>query len=534
MRLIGNTKGRRIIIMSADKSNTGKGGNLLRTAGTIGGWTLLSRVLGFMRDILLARVLGAGLLADAFFVAFKLPNFFRRMFAEGALTVALVPVLADERKQGETAAHDFLNALAGLLLLVLLIFTVLGMALMPLLLLLFAPGFHDEPVRWTQTLMLARWMFPYMAMISLTAMAWAVLNTYRKFAVAAASPALLNISLIFAATILAPSFDNPALALSIGVLGGGALQLGLQFPALKRIGWLPRPSWKFRRPPVIRTLKLFGPAVVGVAAVQINILAGTILATLLPVGAVSYLYYSDRIVQLPLALFGIAMGTALLPTLSTHFANQQTEAALHELRQGLGWLTWITLPAMLGLLLLAQPIITTLFEHGRFTHTASVATAHTLQAYALGIVAFCWSRVLATVCYAEQDTRTPMRYAAISVAANIAMAVLLMWPLGYVGLALATSLASFLNTALLLTHLRKKYSQVLDRTGLKRMMRALAACVPMLLFLLAINHFWAFPEHEKTFQIVWLGISVAGGILVFLLAARLLGERPERFRADTV
>jgi len=511
--------------MSADKSNTGGSGKLLKTASTVGGWTLVSRVLGFVRDILLARVLGAGLLADAFFVAFKLPNFFRRMFAEGTLTVALVPVLADERKQGEAAAHDFLNALAGLLLLVLLIFTVLGMALMPFLLLVFAPGFHDEPERWSQTLMLARWMFPYMAMISLAAMAWAVLNTYRKFAVAAASPALLNISLIFAAIVLAPSFDNPALALAIGVLAGGALQLGIQFPALKRIGWLPKPTWNFKHPPVIRTLKLFGPAVIGVAAVQINILVGTILATLLPVGAVSYLYYSDRIVQLPLALFGIAMGTALLPMLSAHFANQQTDAALKELRQGLSWLTWITLPAALGLLLLAEPIIITLFEHGRFTHTASVATAHTLQAYALGLVAFCWTRVLSTACYAEQDARTPMRYAAISVAANIIMAVLLMWPLGYIGLALATSLASFVNATLLWAHLRKKHTHLLDSTSLKRMTRAVMACIPMLLFLLAINYFWPFQHHGKVFQIIWLSISVSGGILVFFLTARLLGER---------
>jgi len=519
--------------MGANKSNFRGNESLLKTTGTVGGWTLLSRILGFVRDILLARVLGAGLLADAFFVAFKLPNFFRRMFAEGTLTVALVPVLADERQQSEAAAHDFLNALAGLLLLVLLLSTVLGMVFMPLLLLIFAPGFHGEPERWAQTLTLARWMFPYMMMVSLAAMAWAVLNTYRKFAVAAASPALLNIAIIFAAVVLAPSFDNPARALAIGVLAGGILQLGIQFPALKRIGWLPRPTWKFNRPPVIRTLKLFGPAVVGVAATQINILVGTILATLLPVGAVSYLYYSDRIVQLPLALFGIAMGTALLPTLSAHFSSQRTDDALHELRQGLSWLTWITLPAMLGLLLLADPIITTLFEHGRFTHTDSVATAHTLQAYALGLVAFCWTRVLSTTCYAEQDAKTPMRYAAVSVAANITMAVLLMWPLGYIGLALATSLASFVNAALLLTHLRKRHPHLLDSASLKRMVRAFAACAPMLLFLLSLDYSWPFPEHGKLLQIMWLGISVCGGILVFFLAARLLGERLNLFRSTT-
>lgn len=498
---------------------------LLRTAGTVGSWTLLSRILGFVRDILLARVLGAGLLADAFFVAFKLPNFFRRMFAEGTLTVALVPVLAEERQRSEADAHDFLNALAGLLLAVLLVFTVVGMIGMPVLLYIFAPGFHDEPERWQQTLHLARWMFPYMAMISLCAMSWAVLNTYRRFAVAAASPALLNIALIFAAIVLAPSMQNPALALAIGVLLGGALQLGIQFPALKRIGWIPRPSWRPAHAAVRRTLSLFGPAVVGVAAVQFNILVGTILATLLPVGAVSYLYYSDRIVQLPLALFGIAMGTALLPAMSDHFARSQHAEALRELRLGLGWLTWITLPSMLGLLLLAEPIISTLFEQGRFTHSDSLATSHALQAYALGLIAFAWVRVLSTACYAEKDSKTPMRYAAISVAVNIVLAVALMWPLGYVGLALATSLASFVNALLLLLHLRRKHGRILDADSYKRMLRAALTCLPMLGFLLGLAAIWQFPANGKLLQIGWLSVAVLGGVGIFMLCAQLLGER---------
>ncbi|HCS12914.1 MAG: murein biosynthesis integral membrane protein MurJ [Zetaproteobacteria bacterium CG06_land_8_20_14_3_00_59_53] len=524
--------------MGEKKSNTGaaaKGpenasqgtsgsGRLLRTAGTVGSWTMLSRVLGFVRDILLARVLGAGMLADAFFVAFKLPNFFRRMFAEGTLTVALVPVLAEERQHGEEAAHDFLNALAGLLLAALLVFTALGMIGMPLLLYIFAPGFHDEPDRWQQTLSLARWMFPYMAMISLCAMSWAVLNTYRRFAVAAASPALLNIALIFAAVVLAPSMENPAVALAIGVLLGGALQLGIQFPALKRIGWTPRPLWRIAHPALKRTLSLFGPAVVGVAAVQINILVGTILATLLPVGAVSYLYYSDRIVQLPLALFGIAMGTALLPALSEHFARAQHDEALRDLRLGLGWLTWITLPSMLGLLWLAEPIISTLFEQGKFTHLDSIHTAHALQAYAIGLIAFAWARVLSTACYAEKDSKTPMRYAAISVAVNIVLAAMLMWPFGFIGLALATSLAALVNVTLLLLHLRRRHGRILDADSFKRMLRAAIACVPMLAFLFGLDALWGFPSGNKLLQCGWLAVSVIGGLSTFMLCAQLFGE----------
>jgi len=494
---------------------------------------MVSRLLGFLRDILLARVLGAGLLADAFFVAFRMPNFFRRMFAEGTLTVALVPVLAEERKRGEPAAHAFLNALAGLLLGAVVLATIAGIVFMPVLLYMFAPGFHDEPDRWTQALLLARWMFPYMALISLAAMAWAVLNTYRRFAVPAASPALMNIAIIFAAIVLAPGFQNPALALAIGVLLGGGLQLGMQFPALKRIGWIPRPS--FRRPsaPIKKTLRLLGPAVLAVAAVQINILVGTILATLLPVGAVSYLYYADRIVQLPLALFGIAMGTALLPTLSDHFARHRHARAERELSRGLAWLTWITLPATVGILLLAEPIIITLFEHGRFTHQASLATAHALQAYGIGLLAFAWARVLATACYARQDAKAPARFAAISVAANIALALALMWRLEYLGLALATSLAAFVNVGLLMRHLQKHQTAVLDRDALRRMCRAVFACLPLAVFLLGQEYFWMFPASNEPLQAAWLALAVAGGMAVYFGAAYMLGERLLAFRAGS-
>ncbi len=513
----------------SDKSNK-EGSQLLKSAGTVGGWTLASRLLGFLRDILLARVLGAGLMSDAFFVAFKLPNFFRRLFAEGTLTVALIPVLSDERKKGQEDAHQYLNALAGLLLAALLLVTILGVIFMPALLLIFAPGFRDEPDRWELALLLGRWMFPYLFMISLTALSWAVLNAYRKFAIAAASPALLNIALIFAALVLAPDFDNPALAMAIGVLLGGSLQLCIQFSALKRIGWIPKPSFTMHLPAVRQTLKLFGPAVLGVAAVQINILVGTILATLLPVGAVSYLYYADRIVQLPLALFGIAMGTALLPAMSEHFSSKNQLQAVKELSQGLSWLTWITLPALIGILILAEPIITTLFEHGRFSHAASVATAHALQAYGLGLLAFCWVKVLSTACYAEQDTRTPVRFASISIAINIVLAIVFMWPLQHIGLALATSVAAFVNAGLLMLHLKKRHGNLIDTENAKRMFRAGIACIPMTLGLLFLGWLWPFPANGKLLQILWLAAAVPGGGFIFFVSAHLLGENLLAFR----
>jgi putative peptidoglycan lipid II flippase len=501
-----------------------RGPGLLRAAYSVGGWTMLSRLLGFVRDILLARVLGAGMLADAFFVAFKLPNFFRRMFAEGTLTVALVPVLSDQREQGEDAAHRFLDALATLLLLALTAFTLLGMLLMPWLLYLFAPGFADEPERWAMALELARWMFPYLAMISLAALAWAVLNTYKRFAVPAASPALLNVAIICAALLLAPSFDNPAIALAIGVLLGGFLQLAIQFPTLKRIGWRPRISFDFRQAAIGETFRLFAPALLAIAAVQINILVGTILATLLETGAVSYLYYSDRIVQLPLALFGVAMSTALLPTLSGHLARGDRQAAVDDLRSGLAWLSWITLPAVAGALWLAEPIVVTLFERGAFSHADSLATAQTLQAYAIGLIAFCWVKLLASACYAGKDARAPMRYAAISVGVNIVLAVILMQFWSYVGLALATSLAAFVNMALLYRRLRGIYGTLFTGATLRRLLTAVLASGLMLAGLSGFEMLWAFPA-DGGMQFAWIGAALAGAIALFFLAALLLGER---------
>jgi len=498
---------------------------LLAAASKVGGWTMLSRLLGFVRDILLARVLGAGLLADAFFVAFKLPNFFRRMFAEGTLTVALVPVLSELRQKGETEAHQYLNALATLLLLILSLFTVLGIIFMPWLLLLFAPGFADEPDRWQQALVLARWMFPYLAFISLTAMAWGVLNTYKKFSIAAATPALLNIAIILTALFLAPSLDNPALAIAAGVILGGLLQLAVQLPALQRIGWVPRFSFRFKQPAIRETFTLFGPALLAIAAVQINILVGTILATLLDTGAVSYLYYADRIVQLPLALFGIAMSTALLPALSDHLSKGNQLSATDDLRSGLAWLTWLTLPAVVGIFYLAEPIIVTLFERGAFARNDSVATAQALQAYAIGLIAFCWVKLLATACYAGKDAKAPMRYAAVSVAVNIILAIIFMQFWAYVGLALATSLAAFVNVGLLFMRLTKTNGSLFNGKSIRRMTSAAWASLVMLAYLAGFELLWAFPSEGGMLQFGWLSVSVLGGIIVFFACAFVFGER---------
>ncbi len=507
-----------------DKSNR-SGNRLLRAAGAIGAWTMASRLLGFARDILLARLLGAGPLADAFFVAFKLPNFFRRMFAEGTMGVTVTPVLARQREQGEEAARRYLDAIATLLLLALTLFTIAGVILMPWLLLAFAPGFADEPDRWAESLKLARLMFPYLALISLTALAWAVLNTHERFWLPAATPALLNLAIIAAGILLAPAMDDPALALAIGVIAGGVLQLAVQMPALAAIGWRPRPSLAFGQPAVRETLRLFGPALLAVAAVQINILVGTILATLLPAGAVSWLYYADRIVQLPLALFGIAMGAALLPLISRLLAAGETQRAAREIASGLAWLSWITLPAVAGILLLAEPIIRTLFEHGAFTAADAAATARALQAYGIGLIAFCWIKPLASGCYAHQDATAPARYAALNVGVNLALSLALMPWLGHAGLALATSLAAFVNAALLYRRLSRRHGGLLDRHDAARIGRALLATLLMMGFLLAMMEAAPFPEAGKLAQAGWLATAIALAAGVFFVAAFALGER---------
>ncbi len=506
------------------KSNQ-KGNRLLRAAGAIGAWTMLSRLLGFARDILLARLLGAGAMADAFFVAFKLPNFFRRMFAEGTMGVTVTPVLARQRQAGDAAAHDYLNAIATLLAIALTLFTIAGMIGMPWLLWLFAPGFADEPDRWAESLKLARLMFPYLALISLTALAWAVLNTHERFWLPAATPALLNLAIIAAGILLAPAMDDPATALAIGVIAGGALQLAAQIPALAAIGWRPRPSFAFRQPAVLETLRLFGPALLAVAAVQINILVGTILATLLEPGAVSWLYYADRIVQLPLALFGIAMGAALLPLISRLLAAGEEQRAAREIASGLAWLSWITLPAVAGILLLAEPIIRTLFEHGAFTAADAGATARALQAYAIGLIAFCWIKPLSSGCYAHKDANAPARYAAINVGVNLALSLALMPWLAHAGLALATSLAAFINAGLLYRRLSRRHGGLLERRDLHRIGRALLASLLMAGCLAAMMAAAPFPESGKIAQAGWLAMMIGAGAGVFFLAAFALGER---------
>ncbi len=422
---------------------------LLKSVFKVGGWTLLSRVLGFVRDMVVARYFGAGLAADAFFVAFKIPNFLRRLFAEGAFSQAFVPVLSGvKEEQGQKGVREFVAAMSGRFALILFGVTLIGVVGAPVIITVFAPGFLEHPEKFDLTVSLLQITFPYLFFISLTALAGALLNTYGRFSVPAFTPVLLNLSMIGAAIWLSPYFDQPVMALAWGVFIAGVAQLAFQLPFLFRMGLLPRPRLT-RHPQVSETGRLMIPALFGVSVSQINLLLDTLLASFLVTGSVAWLYYSDRLMEFPLGLLGIALATVVLPSLSAEQAAKDDQAFKNTLEWALS-LAWVlSLPAMIGLLLLAGPLLTTLFQYGAFSTQDVGMASGSLMAYALGLVAFVLIKILAPGFYARKDIKTPVRIAIWAMLANMILNLLLIFPLAHVGLALATSLAAFLNAGLL-------------------------------------------------------------------------------------
>ena len=427
---------------------------LFRSTATIGAMTLISRILGFVRDMVLARVFGAGMATDAFFVAFKLPNFFRRLFAEGAFTPAFVPVFTEYKDQGTPhQLRELLAAVSGVLLAVVAGVTVLGIVGAPVLVAVFGAGWHDEPAKTALATDLLRVTFPYLLFISLVAMAGSALNTFGRFAAPAFTPVLLNVAMIVAALWAAPDFDRPIEALAWGVFAGGAVQLVFQWPFLKRLGLAVRPRLRPGHPEVRRIARLMGPSVLAVSVVQVSILIDTILATFLAEGSVSFLYYADRLAQFPLGVFGIALGTAILPTLSSLAGQGEDADFSRTLDRALRLIVTIGLPATVALILLGRPILAALFQYGAFTADKAALTQQALAAYAVGLIGMIGVKVLAPAFYARQDTRTPFRAAAWALVGNIGLNLLLIVPLAHAGLALATGLAAFLNAGLLLWRL---------------------------------------------------------------------------------
>lgn len=431
--------------------------NLLRSLATVSSMTLLSRILGFMRDFVIARTFGAGMLTDAFFVAFKLPNLLRRLFAEGAFSQAFVPVLGEyKNRHGTAETRQLVDRVVSLLFLVVLGVTALGMLAAPVLVYVSAPGFAADGEKFELTIELTRITFPYILFMSLVAVAGGILNTWSRFAVPAFTPVLLNVSLIVMALVATPYFDPPIIALAWAVFLGGALQLIFQIPSLARLGMLPRFSLSLHDEGVRRIFRLMAPALLGVSVAQVSLLLNTIFASFLNTGSVSWLYYADRLMEFPAGLLGAALGTILLPSLSKcHAAGRDNEYS-HLLDWGLRLTFLLAAPAALALAILAVPLITTLFHHGAFTTDDVLHTREALVAYSLGLLGLILVKVLAPGFYARQNVRTPVRIALLCLlATQILNLVLIPW-LRHAGLALAIGLAACLNAALLYRGLRQQ------------------------------------------------------------------------------
>lgn len=494
---------------------------LLRSIATIGGYTLISRVLGFVRDVLVAAYLGAGPVSDAFFVAFKFPNFFRRLFAEGAFNAAFVPLFAGKVvTAGRSAARRFAEDTLAVLLTVLFALVVIVELAMPWFITLAAPGFIDEPEKYDLAVAFTRITFPYLLFISLVSLQGGVLNSIDRFAAVAATPVLLNLCLIGALVSLAPLLPTAGHALSWGVALAGVAQFLWLAWASNREGmglFLPRPSLT---PEVRRLLALMLPAALGSGVVQVNLLIDIVLASLLPTGAVSYLYYADRIYELPLAVIGIAIGTALLPLLARQVRRNEHEAAVATQNRALEAALLLTLPAAAGLVILSAPIIDVLFRRGAFAGADVAATASALAAYSLGLPAYVLIKVLTPGFYAREDTKTPVKIAVIGVVVNTSAALVLMQTFAHVGIALATVVSAWLNAVLLALALRRRGHFAPDAQLRKRLPRILAATAAMAIVLwglLPVAARWFAGPGEQ--RIAVLAVLVAAGMAVFGLAA---------------
>jgi len=431
--------------------------NLLRALATVSSMTLLSRILGYVRDFFIARVFGAGLATDAFFVALRIPNLMRRLFAEGAFSQAFVPILAEVRnRESAEDTRALVDCVSTALVLALLAATVAGMVLAPLVVYVSAPGFAAEPGKFELTVAMLRITFPYILFISLVALAAGVLNTWSRFAVPAFTPVLLNVSFIVGAAFFADQFEPPVLVLAWAVFVGGVLQLILQVPFLWKIGMLPRWRLDLRHPGVSRVLKLMGPAVFGVSVSQISLLINTIFASFLVTGSVSWLYYADRLMEFPAGLLGAALGTILLPSLSKHHAGGASAEYSRLLDWGLRVTLLLALPAAAALAVLALPLIAALFHYGRFSAEDAWMTREALVAYSVGLVGLILVKILAPGFYARQNVVTPVKIGLVTLGATQAMNLVFIVPFKHAGLALAIGLGACLNAFLLFSFLKKQ------------------------------------------------------------------------------
>jgi putative peptidoglycan lipid II flippase len=497
--------------------------------GSIGTATLASRVLGFVRDMIVALAFGAGPVTDAFFVAFRIPNILRRLLAEGALSTAVIPVFTEYAvtRSREDLVRMLRAVLAGALL-VLGLTTLVGMLAAPWVVAVIAPGFADDPAQHGLAVQLTRVMFPYLLLVGLAAFGMGVLNSQGRFFAAALGPAILNVGMIGTVLGLASRVDPPVLALALGVLVGGVGQMLVQVPSLRQVGLLVPPSDELGHPALGRVARLLLPAVFGLAAVQVMVFVNTLLASLLPAGSISFLYYADRVMEFPLGVFGIALASASLPAMSRQAAQGDLPAVAGTVNFALRLAAYVSLPATVGLVVLSVPITRLLFERGRFGAAETAATAVALVWYALGLVGFAGARITAQAFYAVAEPATAVRLGIVSIGANLVAAYVLMGPMGHAGLAAAASLGAYVNLAGLLWAARRRFGPLGGRALVRSVSRTAVACVPLLAWCLgALSIGGHLPLQTTARLAIWLAATIAIGAVVFA-ATSLLLRSPER------
>ena len=508
--------------------------SLLRSTSLVSLMTFISRIMGFMRDMILAQMFGAQAGMDAFYIAFKIPNFMRRLFAEGAFSQAFVPVLAEyQNKRTISEVRIFLARVAGSMSAVLTLVTVVGIIASPVIIYLFAPGFGADSTRSVLASEMLRLTFPYLMLISLTAMAGAILNTYGYFGVPAFTPVILNICMIIAALYVSPHFQQPVMALAWGVLIAGVMQLLFQIPFLMHRKLLIKPSLMMTDPGVRRVLKLMVPALFGVSIAQINLLIDTIFASFLKVGSVTWLFYTDRLVDFPLGIFGVAIATVILPHLSRRHTEQNVEHFSRALDWGLRLLVLLGVPAGLGLIIFSMPLIASCFTYGVFNANDLLQTQRSLITEALGLPAFMIIKVLATGFYAGQNIKTPVKVGAVAMLANTILCALLVVPLAHAGLTLASAIASYLNCGVLLYLLlhRGIYKPLPGWSRFLLQLTVASGVMSTYLYFMTENvSFWL--DKPLGMRLTLILAHVFAALVIYLLSLRLCGMKLAQFRGQ--
>jgi putative peptidoglycan lipid II flippase len=451
-----------------------------RAAGIVGSATLLSRIMGYVRDMVMSWAFGTGLAADAFYVAYRIPNLLRELLAEGSMSAAFIPVFTETlTKESKESARHLANAVFARLIVILAVLTLLGIIFAPFVVKTIAWGFKADLDKYATTVTLTRIMFPYLLFIGLAALAMGMLNSLRSFLAPALSPVMLNIMTISSVLLSIWLLPNPIYGVAVGVVLGGLFQFLIQVPGLRKQGMMMRPEFQPSHPGVAKIGKLALPIMLSSSVTQVNIFVSTILASFLATGSITYLFYGMRFIHFPLGIFGIAIATAVLPTMSAQAARNETEAFRETLSLGLRLVFFIMFPAMAGLIALRVPIVNLLLEHGQFDRISTAGTAAAILYYSIGLWAFAGVRIVAQAFYSLQDTKTPVKVAALAMVANILLSIILMGPLAHGGLALATSLAAMLNIGLLTLALRKKIGRMDGRRILTSLLRIVPASAAM-------------------------------------------------------